>query len=343
MTRVQFDEMKSVVKKVFVNAGLTDEKADICAEVHTESSRDGVYSHGLNRVERFADYLVKGLVNANATPSLVLTLGAMEVYNGNMGPGILNARFAMNRATEIAAQNGLGFVSMNNTTHWMRGGAYGWQAAEKGYIGICWTNTESCMPPWGAKSCAVGNNPFIMAVPRMEGHIVLDMAMSQYSYGKLQVTRSKNKNLPYPGGFDTNGNLTDDPASIEESRRILPIGYWKGSGFAIMLDLISALLAGGLTTAGIDKLNRGSCGSCSQVFIAIDPLKINTPDFVDATLSETINQLKSSVPAKENEEVFYPGEQSLKTRKENMELGIPADDEIWKRVQELATKNPISA
>lgn len=92
-----------------------------------------------------------------------------------------------------------------------------------------------------------------MAVPRKEGHLVLDMAMSQYSYGKLEVTRLANKKLPYPGGFDQEGNLTDDPAAIEQTRRILPMGYWKGSGFAIMLDVISSLLSGGLTTAGIDK------------------------------------------------------------------------------------------
>ena len=339
MTRVSFDEMRSTIKKAFIIAGMTEEKAELCARIHSESSRDGVYSHGLNRVERFAEYLKIGLVDANAEPTLITSLGTMEVYNGNMGPGILNAKFAMNRATELADNNGLGLVSLNNTTHWMRGGAYGWQAAEKGYIGICWTNTESCMPPWGAKSCAIGNNPFIMAIPRKEGHVVLDMAMSQYSYGKLQVTRLKNKKLPYPGGFDKEGSLTNDPGSIEESRRILPIGYWKGSGFAIMLDLVSALLAGGLTTSGIDKLNKGSCGSCCQSFIAIDPLKINTQEFIDNALNQTINQLKSSDPSKQNEEIFYPGEQSLKTRKENMKLGIPVDDDIWKRVQELANKN----
>jgi 3-dehydro-L-gulonate 2-dehydrogenase len=160
--------------------------------------------------------------------------------------------------------------------------------------------------------------------------------MSQYSYGKLQVTRLKNKKLPYPGGFDNNGNLTDDPAAIEETRRVLPIGYWKGSGFSIMLDLIAALLSGGLSTSGIDKLNRGSCGSCSQIFLAIDPLKNNSQEFVDNVLNETIGQLKSSVPANENERIYYPGEQSLKTRKENMSLGIPVDDDIWTRVKSLA-------
>ena len=227
MSRISFDEMKGTIKKAFLIAGMPDERAETCARIHTESSRDGVYSHGLNRVERFVEYIGKGWVDVHAIPTLALNLGAMEIYNGNLGPGILNAIFAMNRAMEIAEKNGLGFVSLNNTTHWMRGGAYGWQAAEKGYIGICWTNTESCMPAWGAKSTAIGNNPFIMAVPHKEGHIVLDMAMSQYSYGKLQVTRLKKQKLPYPGGFNQDGLLTDDPGSIEESRRILPMGDRK--------------------------------------------------------------------------------------------------------------------
>ena len=336
MIRIQFSEMKSTIKQAFLNAGMPELKAETCARIHTESSRDGVYSHGLNRVERFVEYLHKGWVDGHAEPTLQSGLGTMEIYNGNMGPGILNALFAMNRATEIASANGLGLVSLNNTTHWMRGGAYGWLAADKGYIGICWTNTESCMPAWGARSGGIGNNPFIMAVPREEGHVVLDMAMSQYSYGKLQVTRLKNQKLPYPGGFDTDGELTDDPGAIEESRRILPMGYWKGSGFAILLDIISSLLSGGLTTAGIDKYDQGSCGSCCQVFIAIDPLKFNTKEFVENAVNETIEQIKNSVPAKENSEIYYPGEQSLRTRKENMELGIPVDQGVWEKVKELA-------
>jgi 3-dehydro-L-gulonate 2-dehydrogenase len=336
MTRIPFNDMKATIKMAFTLAGMPEDKADTCARIHTESSRDGVYSHGLNRVERFVEYIGKGWVDVHASPVLERDLGALEVYNGNLGPGITNAIFAMDRATEIAAKNGLGLVSLNNTTHWMRGGAFGWQAAEKGFIGICWTNTESCMPAWGGTSSAIGNNPFIMAIPREEGHVVLDMAMSQYSYGKLQVTRLKNQMLPYPGGFDAQGALTDDPGAIEETRRILPMGYWKGSGFAIMLDLISSLLSGGLTTAGIDKLEKGSCTSCCQIFIAIDPLKINTQEFIDKVLGETVDQLRSSTPATEGGEINYPGERSLKTQKDNMEHGIPVDDGVWATVRALA-------
>ncbi|MEN9686987.1 MAG: 1-piperideine-2-carboxylate/1-pyrroline-2-carboxylate reductase [Bacteroidota bacterium] len=336
MVRVSFEEMKETIKKAFMIAGMREDKAATCARIHTETTLDGVNSHGINRVERFVEYIHDKLIDIDAEPSLELTLGALEIYNGNMGPGILNALFAMERATAIAKQQGLGWVSLKNTTHWMRGGAYGWQAAEKGFIGICWTNTESCMPVWGGKSEAIGNNPFVMAIPRAGGHLVLDMAMSQYSYGKVWGSRDQKIPLPYPGGFDHEGKLTTDPGAIAETRRILPIGYWKGSGFAIMLDLISALSSGGLATAGIDKANKGSSGSSNQVFIAIDPLKINSQQFIEQTINETIEQIKASILVDADSEIQYPGEQSLRKRKANKQLGIPVDEKVWERVKELA-------
>ncbi len=340
MKRIPFEEMKATIQSAFVRAEMPADKAETCARIHTESSRDGIYSHGLNRVERFVNYIHKNWVDVFAEPSVETTGGVFEIYNGNLGPGVLNALFAMNRATEIASENTFGIVALKNTTHWMRGGTYGWLAADKGFISICWTNTESCMPAWGAKTIGIGNNPFVMAVPGKNGHMVLDMAMSQYSYGKLQVTRLRNELLPFPGGFDSEGNLTGVPGPIEETMRILPTGYWKGSGFAILLDVISALLSGGLTTAGIDKAGKGSCGSCNQVFIAVDPFKINSPEFAGQVMEETIRQIKSSEKAEGFGEIFYPGERTLQTRNENMKLGIPADDSVWAKVKELAGTGP---
>jgi hypothetical protein len=86
--------MKATIKMAFTLAGMPEDKADTCARIHTESSRDGVYSHGLNRVERFVEYIGKGWVDVHASPVLERDLGALEVYNGNLGPGITNAIFA---------------------------------------------------------------------------------------------------------------------------------------------------------------------------------------------------------------------------------------------------------
>ena len=246
MALISFAEMQEVIASAFLQAGMNEQEARQCALIHAQSTLDGVNSHGVNRVARFVDYIGRGWVNLAGKPKVVKQMGAIEIYDGDRGPGVLNAIFATDRAMEMASQQGVGIVALRNTTHWMRGGAYGWRAADQGYVAISWTNTESCMPAWGARDTRIGNNPFVMAVPRKKGHIVLDMAMSQYSYGRLQTTRLKGRKLPFPGGFDKDGNLTDEPGPIEASMRILPTGYWKGSGFAIMLDVLAAVLGGGM-------------------------------------------------------------------------------------------------
>ena len=336
MARVPFETVCEVVTEAFVRAGMRPEDARTCARVHTESSCDGVYSHGLNRVTRFVDYLGKGWVDAGARPTLVRKLGVIELYDGHRGPGILNALFAADRAMDVASAQGVGIVTLRNTTHWMRGGTYGWYAADKGYAVISWTNTESCMPSWGAKNTRLGNNPFVMAVPRKKGHIVLDMAMSQYSYGKLQVTRLKGAQLPYPGGFDKDGNLTSEPGPIEQSMRILPMGYWKGSGFAILLDALAAILSEGLATNQIDPVGRGSGTGASQVFILFDPRQLGGEAFSDQVANSIVDYVNSSTPDEKSSEVRYPGQSTLRIRAEHRANGVVVDDGVWDEVMALA-------
>lgn len=204
--RVPFPELKKQLERVLLGLGFPSNRARDCARLFAETDRDGVYSHGLNRFPRFLEYISKGYVDIHAEPRLVSGMGSLEVWDGCLGPGNLNARMAMARAIDLARLQGIGAVALRNTNHWMRGGSYGWQAAEAGYIGICFTNTIPNMPPWGGKTPTLGNNPLIIAVPRPDGrHVVLDMAMSQYSYGKLEVMGKANKKLPVPGGFDAGG------------------------------------------------------------------------------------------------------------------------------------------
>jgi len=338
MKRVSFEKMKSEITRVLIKKGFEEEKAEESAELFSKASLDGVYSHGLNRVLRLVEYIDKGWINVQGEPILINSTTFIERYNGNLGPGDLNAKFCMDRAMKLAENNMLGMVTINNTSHWMRGGNYGWQAAESGYIGMCWTNTESCMPPWGAKEQKIGNNPIILAVPNKRNPIVLDMAMSQFSYGKLQVTRLKDEELPIDGGFNEHGQLTRNPGEIENSRRILPMGYWKGSGLSFLLDLIVALLSQGNSTADLDKIKPGKRTSgygVSQVFIAVDPYKLSGDEFTQQVVVNALDHFKKAEVDENMKEVTYPGENTLKRRKENFKKGIPVDIDIWEKVLSL--------
>lgn len=335
--RLSFEEIQKEIKRIFVKYGMTEEKADICARIHTESTNDGIYSHGVNRVARFVEYVKKGWVDVNAEPTLEKEFGSIRVYNGNLGPGILNALYVCDRGMELAGQYGIGLVGLKNTTHWMRGGTYGLYAARHGYVSIMWTNTEAVMPPWGAKECRLGNNPFVMAMPKPDAGapLLLDMAISQYSYGKLQVTRLAGKKLPFPGGFDEEGRLTDDPGAIEQTRRILPIGYWKGSAFSFMLDLLGAALTDGAAAADLNAAEKGSCGGCSQVMILIDPKKIISAEDMAELEERCTAYLKSAEPAEHSSGVRAPGEGIAQFHRDHENNGIFVDDSVWAELQSL--------
>src|SRR5262249_27076350 len=166
-----------------------------------------------------------GVVDVKARPERVAGAGALERWDGRRGPGNLNAHTCMDRALALSRDYGIGCVALANTNHWMRGGSYGWQAAEAGAIGLCWTNTLANLPPGGGGKPRIGNNPLVVAVPRPQGHVVLDMALSQFSIGALEAYRMRGEKLPVVGGFDAEGRLTQDPAEIERSERLLPIGF----------------------------------------------------------------------------------------------------------------------
>jgi 3-dehydro-L-gulonate 2-dehydrogenase len=260
--------MKQVFARIFKRIGLSPERAALCAQVFTDNSCDGVASHGYNRIQFFVDRVQSGLFRADAEPEKIADFGAWEQWDGNLGLGIINALACTDRAMELTRQYGVGCVALRNTNHWLRPGTYGWKAAEAGFIFMCWTNTLPNMPPWGGVEPRVGNNPLVLAVPRQPGPVVLDIAMSQFSFGKTELYAHRNQSLPVPGGFDVTGNLTQDPHAILESGRPLPIGYWKGSGLSLLLDLIASMLSGGLSTYQIGQESHEA--GVSQVYIAFD-------------------------------------------------------------------------
>jgi 3-dehydro-L-gulonate 2-dehydrogenase len=330
MVRVPYGKLKSEFFRILRKNGFSESGAEKCAEIFASNSLDGVNSHGINRFPKFVKNILKGYIRPEAVPSPVHAFGSLEQWNGNIGPGPLNAVFATERAMDLAKESGIGLIAMANTNHWMRGGTYGWQAAKKGYILICWTNTCQNMPAWGATDPRLGNNPFVLAVPFKDEAIVLDFAMSQYSYGKLEALRSEGKSLPYPGGYSKTGEISTDPGAILESWRVLPAGYWKGAGMSLLLDILATILSGGRSVHQINSCSTEY--SVSQVFIAISLKSLHNFPAIGNSINQIIEDLHRSTPVNASVKVRYPGENILQVRKENLEKGIQVSKAAWENL-----------
>lgn len=330
---VSYDTLHATLKGLLSKHAFAAEEAELCATIFSKSTMDGYHSHGVNRFAEFLKTITDGYVQMNIEPERLMSLGGFERWDGKLGPGPLNAHFSMSRAIELAKEQGMGCVAMQNSSHWMRGGSYGWQAAEAGCVGICFTNTEPNMPSWGSKEANTGNNPLIVAVPSQEGHIVLDMSLSQFSYGKMWKYTMEGKELPFPGGYDANGELTTTPKDIVDTRRVLPTGYWKGSGLSIMLDLIVTLLSSGRSTSKIGEMEAEY--GLSQVFICFDADQLNEAGRHQALINEIISFVTAAAPTSAGATIEYPGSQTIKRRAKHMQEGVDINDDIWNNLEQM--------
>ena len=331
---VSFKNMQEVLYKLFIKYQFNETNARLLARVHTESTLAGVNSHGVNRIPLFIDYLEKGRININAEAEKAESFGSIERWDGNFGSGVINATKCTNRAIELAKKHGMGLVALRNTNHWMRGGSYGKQAADAGCISILFTNTQPNMPAWGGKDSRVGNNPFIVSIPRTKGHVILDMSLSQYSFGKIHSHKLKGEKLPFPGGWDDDDQLSNDPNKILTKERGLPIGYWKGSALSIILDMLATLLSAGNSTyrTSLKEFETG----ISQVYLCIYPEIFNDKELQEKLTNEIIDYTHDVKPMKPDTKTYYPGEQSLAATKENLKSGMQINSQIWEKIIELS-------
>ena len=273
MIYVQYEEAVERMSRGlerFLNA----QDAKRFAEIFAGNSLDGVYSHGMNRYPRYLSDMESGLCDAKVTQAeRVSGLGGLEVWDAHFGVGPLIAQQMAERAIELARTHGIACVALRNNSHWLRAGRYGLMMADAGMMGLCMTNTCMNLVAYGAKEPSTGNNPITIAIPRRAGSLVMDMAVSQYAFGKLEIMAQEGKMLDTPCGYDTEGNLTCDPREINRSKLMMPMALWKGNALSIMLDLMAASLSLGRTSLDIGKPSDGEKGM-SQVFICLNPAAV---------------------------------------------------------------------
>lgn len=330
MLHVTYDEAVAAMTAGLLRY-LPEDKARRFAEIFAGNSLDGVYSHGMNRYPRYLSDMDKGLCDRTVTQAeRVSGFGALEVWDAHFGVGPLIAEQVTCRAIDLAREHGIACVALRNNSHWLRAGRYGLMMADAGMMGICFTNTCMNLVAYGTTEPSTGNNPITLAVPRRAGSLVMDMAVSQYAFGKLEIMAQEGKMLDTPCGYDTEGNLTCDPREINRSKLMMPMALWKGSALSIMLDLMASSLSLGRTALTIGEPKDGEKGM-SQVFICINYAAVVDADAVDAQVEQTLDYLHSLKPA-EGSGVHAPGENLAAVREKHRKEGIPVTEATWEKI-----------
>ncbi len=335
MIHVQYEEAVRQMTRG-LERYLNPQDAKRFAEIFAGNSLDGVYSHGMNRYPRYLADMENGLCDARVTQAeRVSGLGGLEVWDAHFGVGPLIAQQMAERAIELAKTHGIACVALRNNSHWLRAGRYGLMMADAGMMGLCMTNTCMNLVAYGAKEPSTGNNPITIAIPRKAGSLVMDMAVSQYAFGKLEIMAQEGGMLDTPCGYDTEGNLTCDPKKIVESGLMTPMALWKGSALSIMIDLMVSMLSLGRTSLEIGTPADGEKGM-SQMFVCMNPAAVVDMDKAEEQMEKSIAFLNALEPKDGVHGVHAPGENLKRTRARNMERGIPVTEDTWQKIENAA-------
>ncbi len=326
-------ELKATFKAILLNHNVDESEADSLASVFASNAKDGVISHSVSRFPLMIEYLDQNIIKAGTMPKLVSSFGAIEKWDALFGFGVTSALFCTDRAIELASKFGMGLVISIHSNHWMRPGYYGWRTADKGYVGICWTTTRKNLVPWGGTEPQIGNNPMVIAVPRKGGNLIFDSSMAQYAWGKIREYAEDGKKLPTLGGYDENGNPTDDAAQIDKTYKAMPAGFWKGSALSIILEAAACSIGQGNTVVDNDIYGKYET-NMTQVFIAIDPKRLND-SYNEDNLDRIVEGLHNS-PTKDGKgKLRYPGERALLARERSEKNGIEIPRRAWDKLKAL--------
>jgi len=331
MIYVTYDEAVSAMKRG-LSRYMDEARAAEFAEIFAGNSMDGVYSHGMNRYPRYIRTIESGMCDASVlNMEKVSGFGALEVWDAKDGVGPLMARQAAARAAQLAKAHGIACVALKNNSHWLRAGRYALEMAEQGLCAICFTNTCQNLAPWGCMQKAIGNNPIAMAIPRKTGPLLMDMAVSQYAYGKMEVMAKQGKVLDVPCGYNKDGKETCDPREIVDGGVMTPMAMWKGNALSVMLDLMAATLSGGKTCLDLGEDAAKERGM-SQVFIALHPAAVNDMEEIERRMNRTLDFLHALDVADGMPGVRAPGENLAATRGRHAKEGIPVAEDTWAQI-----------
>lgn len=327
---IPYQKLCTYVSQALIAAGVADDQAELEAEIMAEADLLEVPSHGVRMLPPLLTALREGRVNARPNFQIQREMGAICILDCDNGPGRFASMTAMQAAINRAQSFGVGVCLARNTTHWGRAHAYASHAAQQGFIGICTTNAIPTMAVWGAKKPVIGNNPLAIAVPGVKADEpwVLDMAMSQAAVGKVATWLREGKTPEANWGLDTQGNPTQDAKEILQGA-VLPVGGHKGAGMAVMFELMTAALAGGVFSGGI--LARDASGvdpAASKLFIALNVSAFIEPEEFRAKVAELTAYL-----AQEAEPFSWPGERGWRAGARNRVEGVPLHKEISGQLQ----------
>ncbi len=307
---LSLEDIYNLANKTLLANGCDEETSNILSDLIMKAERDGSLSHGLFRLPAYVAGLKSGKINGKNRPKVSKITPSVVKVDGNncLAPMVLNK--SLPELIKAAQENGVAVLSITNSHHMAAMWPETEAIAEEGLVAFACTSYKPAVAPAGSIKPLFGTNPISFAWPRKnKPPVVYDMATASMAMGEVQVAKREGHKVPLGTGLTKDGKETTDPAEIADGGVLLPFGGYKGSGIALMVELLAGALVGdnfSYETAEKDN-NDGGPPSGGEFILAISPEKLSNSDW-DTHSSKFFEKMKSMG------DVRLPGERRHKNR-----------------------------
>jgi (2R)-3-sulfolactate dehydrogenase (NADP+) len=340
-----------LAKQALMNAGAHETMAVTAAQHLVQAEEQGLSTHGMSRVPFYCSMLRSGRADGRAKPSMTAERAAVCLIDNADGLPYESAAWAIEEVMQRARRNGIGFAGIRNSAHVGVLGIHLQRVAQAGMVGIAFTNSPAAIPAWGGKKALFGTNPVAFAFPRHGTEslttrhvteppsvrkdidpIVVDLALTTVTRGKIMVAMQKGERIPVGWALDRHGKPTTDPKEAIEQGSLFPIGGAKGAMLALAFELVCAALTGAAIGPEADSFfsEQGNKPRIGQAFLAIDPGALAGTDKYFERVETVVRTMLA------DEGVRLPGAKRFASEKKLRAEGIEVADELLAKIEKLA-------
>ena len=328
----------------FESAGLPAPDAATVARTLLFASLRGVDTHGVARIRAYLKRIASGLINVRPELSLASTMPFACVVDGDNAMGPVAARVAMERCVAAANTIGIGAATVRHSNHFGAASAFTVPATREGCIAFAMAPGARSLAPHGSRDTLLGTNPFAVAAPAGRyDPWSLDIAASVISRGRIRAAEREGGTIPPGLALDAEGRPTTDPAEALKGI-LLPFGGAKGSGLAMMVDMLGGVLAGSGFAGSVRDWNAdfGGPADVGHFFLVMKIEAFMPLGVFEQRMETAIERLKALPPAQGFDEVTYPGERSGRMARGRAQAGIPLPPEVLRDLRQLADERGIA-
>ncbi|MCM3740928.1 Ldh family oxidoreductase [Oceanobacillus luteolus] len=339
--KIAVDDLKKFCKEILERNSVPIEEAEVIADSLVDANTIGVDSHGVTRLSLYLQRLKEATINSNTKMEILRETETTALYDANNGWGQYAGKIAMQEAVKKAKKYGTATIGVTNSNHFGTASYFTKMAAKENCIGIAMCNTTPIMVSWGSNEPTLGTNPLSIAIPTNRHPVVLDMATSNVARGKINLAAKDGEEIPTGWAITKEGKDTTDPHEALKGY-LLPLGP-KGSGLAMMIDIMSGVMTGALFGKDIPRMyDDKEPQRLGHLFMAIDPECFIEIETFKSRMDERIEQTVKSTPADGYEQVYMPGDIEEMNREKHEREGLTLSTALYEELRALGTKYDVS-